>query len=510
MEYPVGLRHVAIYLRKSRADLEAEARGEGETLSKHRRTLMELAKRYHYDIEDIYEEIVSGERILDRPEMQRLLQNVRQGKYTAVLCMDIDRLGRGNMIDQGLIHEAFKTSETLIITPRKVYDLDDELDEEWSEFESFMARRELKIITRRLQRGRRESSREGRHVAKKPPYGYLRGDDLRLYPDPETAPVVRMIFQLAADGYGILRIAKRLTKLGIPTPSGKTGWDRSSVEAILKNPVYRGHIVWGRLQYRKRAAGGYDRKKADKTQWIVHPHAHEPLVDAETFRLYETQLSQKPKVSDKRALSNPLASLVYCSQCGRSMRRLPRTNRPHDMLLCVTPGCDTRGAVFDLVEERIIQSLSEILREFRFDMGQFAHTRDASVDLQVLLGRRMQLQNNIEELNIQRGNLHDLLERKVYDVDTFQERNRIIGERIESAQAELAQLDAQIADTQRRIQRRHELGPRLATALDAYRAAETAKQKNDLLRSVVERIYYIRKQNWTRQGQFELEIRMRF
>ncbi|MCL6593695.1 MAG: recombinase family protein [Alicyclobacillus sp.] len=509
MDYPRNLQHIAIYLRKSRADIEAEARGEGETLSKHRRTLMELAKRYNYGVDDIYEEIVSGERILDRPEMQRLLQAVQQGKYTAVLCMDIDRLGRGNMIDQGLIQEAFKSSRTLIITPRKVYNLDDELDEEWSEFESFMARRELKIITRRLQRGRRDSSREGKHVGKKPPYGYLRREDLRLYPDPETAPVVRMMFQLAAEGYGISRIANRLTSLGIRTPTGKLGWDRSSVQSILENPVYRGHIVWGRVRYRKSAAGGYDRRRVDEAEWTVHAHAHEPLVDEETYRRYREQVARKPKLSGSHTLSNPLASLIYCSQCGRAMRRQPRKNRPHDTLLCLTNGCDTRGSAFELVEERVLQTLGRMLQEFRFDAGKFGGYRVAA-DLDVLVRKRSELQRTIDELNIQRGSLYDLLERKVYDVDTFLERNRVIGERLEKAHEEIAKLDAEIAEAERRAKRQTEIGPRIATVLEAYQRAANSMQKNDMLRSIVERINYTRKPEWRKRGQFELEIRLRF
>lgn len=124
---------------------------------------------------------MSGDRIIDRPEMQLLLHGVEKGQFNAVLCMDLDRLGRGNMLVQGLIQQSFKESKTLIITPRKVYNLQDEQDEELSEFESFMARRELKIITRRMQIGRKQSAQEGRSISKKPPFGYLRDDNNRLY-----------------------------------------------------------------------------------------------------------------------------------------------------------------------------------------------------------------------------------------------------------------------------------------------------------------------------------------
>ena len=98
--------YTAMYLRKSRA--EEGAGSWEETLSKHREALSALARRMKLTIGGCYEEVLSGESLLGRPEMLRLLQDVEAGKYDAVLCMDIDRLGRGGMKDQGIILETFK------------------------------------------------------------------------------------------------------------------------------------------------------------------------------------------------------------------------------------------------------------------------------------------------------------------------------------------------------------------------------------------------------------------
>ena len=73
-----------IYLRKSRSDLEAEAHGEGETLSRHEHTLLELAKRQHLNVTDIYREVVSGDTIAARPMMQRVLSEVEQSVWSGV------------------------------------------------------------------------------------------------------------------------------------------------------------------------------------------------------------------------------------------------------------------------------------------------------------------------------------------------------------------------------------------------------------------------------------------
>ncbi|MBQ1767997.1 MAG: recombinase family protein, partial [Oscillospiraceae bacterium] len=106
-----------IYLRKSRADLEAESHGEGETLARHERTLLELARKQKLNVTEIYREIVSGDTIAARPVMQRLLSEVEQGIWTGVIVMEVERLARGDTIDQGIIAQTFKFTNTLIVTP---------------------------------------------------------------------------------------------------------------------------------------------------------------------------------------------------------------------------------------------------------------------------------------------------------------------------------------------------------------------------------------------------------
>ena len=107
-----------IYLRKSRADRELELQGFGETLKRHRDTLIELAKKKNLPIGEIYEEVVSGDSIAARPQMQRLLNDVSDGKWEGVLVMEIERLARGDTSDQGIVT---KTEDRLIEQVIKEY-----------------------------------------------------------------------------------------------------------------------------------------------------------------------------------------------------------------------------------------------------------------------------------------------------------------------------------------------------------------------------------------------------
>ena len=221
----------AVYLRKSRME---EGLATDEVLAKHQKTLYDYAAAHGIHILEEYPEVVSGESLYTRPQMLRLLQDVEEGKYDAVLCMDLDRLSRGRMKDQGIVLDAFRESGTLIITPEKIYNLADEIDEEYAELKTFISRREYKIITKRLRRGLQMSIQDGCYVANAP-YGYHktvvdRKPTLEIY-EPE-ARFVRMMFELYAKGYGCVGPAMSTPWELIPTAplsSPAPAWLRSCV-----------------------------------------------------------------------------------------------------------------------------------------------------------------------------------------------------------------------------------------------------------------------------------------
>ena len=105
-----------LYLRKSRADREHYAQ-DTDVLARHEHILMELAKKLNITITKIFREVVSGDTIATRPEVQQLLSEVEDGLWDGVLVVEVERLARGDTIDQGIISRSFTYSHTLIITP---------------------------------------------------------------------------------------------------------------------------------------------------------------------------------------------------------------------------------------------------------------------------------------------------------------------------------------------------------------------------------------------------------
>jgi site-specific DNA recombinase len=114
--------------------------------------LTEMCNRNNWKFVD-YPEIGSGDSIELRPVFQRLLQDIEEGLFDAVLVVDWDRLGRGDMGDTDRIKKALKKSNTLVITPGKWYDLND--DDFNVDAKAFIARQEYKMIKFRLNRGKK-------------------------------------------------------------------------------------------------------------------------------------------------------------------------------------------------------------------------------------------------------------------------------------------------------------------------------------------------------------------
>lgn len=500
------MERVCMYLRKSRADLEAEARGEGETLSKHRAALLKFAKEQELNIVKIREEIVSGESLMHRPEMLELLREVEQGLYDAVLCMDVDRLGRGNMQEQGLILETFKKADTKIITPRKVYDLNDEFDEEYSEFEAFMARKELKIITRRLQRGRIRSVEEGNYLGARPPYGYLikdTGKERYLVPHPEQAPIVKMIFELYTHDdpsirMGSNKIANKLNELGYKSATD-IAWKSSSVLFILKNAVYAGRIQWKKREEKK--SRDPNKQKDVRTrpveEWIDVKGKHEPLVSMETFEKAQRILKDKYHVPYQleNGITNPLAGIVKCGICGASMVYRPYSHQKYPHIICYNRYCRNKSSRFEYVEEKILEGLEDWLEKIKIDWSNYK-TENKKNNLVNIKQKVLQnLEKELKELEKQKESLYDFLERGIYDVDTFLSRSQNITERLENCRKAIETTKQELEHSEAKQTAQKEIIPRVEKVLKLYYKTDDPVLKNDLLKSVLEKVVYIKEKH---------------
>lgn len=482
------------YLRKSRADVEAENRGEGETLAKHRKALLQLAKHHKINITHILEEIASGESIFHRPEMLKLLELVESGTIKGVLVMDIDRLGRGNMQEQGLILTKFKENNVLIITPRKIYDLNNEFDEEYTEFETFMARKELKIITRRLQGGRDRYAEEGNFLGSFAAFGYKaiydeRGDR-HLVIDPERAEIVKMMFQWYVEGMGANGIAKRLQSMNIKTLMDKT-WKAVTVLQMLRNEVYIGRIQQHKRKAIKNAPNSETKfryVRVNKGDWLDAKGKHEPIIDLELFHKVQDIMKIKHvPLKEGHKLVNPLAGIIVCGKCGHHLSVNQDTridNKPRYSVRCNNPHCKNGSVRLNVIEERVVQAIETYIKDLTISvMPKERKSKSKALESAIRIA-----EVTLRQLEDQKIKQFDLLEQGIYDKETFLERSKNTSLKISETLEIINKAKKEMEEEQKINNLRKGIIPSTYNVLNLYRSTNDVMKKNILLKQILEKV----------------------
>jgi DNA invertase Pin-like site-specific DNA recombinase len=496
-------KNVAMYLRKSRAE---EGEDTSVVLARHKSQLTQYAASHKINISYIYEEVVSGDSLFARPRMIELLKDIEAGKYTGVLCTDIDRLGRGNMKEQGLILETLKDADTAIITPDKIYDLNNELDETQSEFKTFMARQELKMIKKRLSRGIRLTIEKGGYVSNVP-FGYVRTHKDKiptLAPDHKEAEYVKLIFKLYVDGDGCQAICHKLTDMGVKPHRGDK-FSRNSIRKILTNPVYIGKIVWGQKKHtRPKKLGEKSRTiYIPQEDWLMFDGLHPAIIDEDLFNKANAILEghYHPPYRESDQILNPLAGLLLCRKCGHTMTRRAFGGHEYqtDQLLCPTVGC-MKSARADYVEKALLNELQ--LKLQNLEIIQSTGNADADLLQNTTIVESMKSEH--AKLQKQRNRLFDFLEQGVYTVNVFTAREKFLSEQTDMLSDDIKSMEEKLA-----VKRQYAeaLIPQIRNVLQEYYDG-TPAEKNQLLKSIVKHAFYF-KSNDAAPKNFIIDIELK-
>ena len=506
----------AIYLRKSREDIEAEKYGEGETLARHEKILTTFAKKRNLAIGKIYREVVSGETISERKEMQKLLKDVENEEWTGVLVVELERLARGDTVDQGTVAKAFKYSHTKIITPVKTYDPDNEFDEEYFEFGLFMSRREYKTINRRLQRGREISVSEGKFVGNVPPFGYDRvklenSKGYSLAINEKESYIVKEIFRLYAfENKNYSFIAQSLDNLNLkPRISDK--WSVSSIKDILSNPTYIGKIVWNRRKQRKKTVNGHlVISRPRNVQYLIYDGLHKPIIDTETWNLAKMKREQNfPKVKHTNIIQNSLAGLVYCEKCGKLMQRRPYNNpfKPAT-LICSNPNCDNVSSKLYIVEDKILEALNLWLDNYKFNyeaINNLNLNNSQLIDFSISSTKK-----ELEKENLKLDKIYCFLEEGIYSNDEFTKRSCIVKANVQNLEKKLEKYNNLLSEKNKLQNEPKSRNFKFNNIIDLYNSLETAENKNILLKSLISKVTYLKTEKNIRKDSsptnFELNI----
>ena len=480
----------AMYLRKSRADIELESIEKMETLKRHKKILSELARKQHLNVVAIYEEVVSGESIADRPEMQKLLNDVFQKKYKGVLVVEVERLARGDTKDQGEVAEAFKYSNTLIVTPTKTYDPHNQFDEEYFEFGLFMSRREYKTIQRRLQTGKLMSIKEGNYMGSLPPYGYdivTPARKVRTLEPNDQAQYVKMMFDwFVNDNMSCGEIARKLSSMGITTLTGKSEWNRATVKDILQNNLYTGKVRWNRRKCSKEYDEGKMSKKKRRLAsdgYLIAEGKHPAIISQEVFDKAQTKFTGQVPVNANVKVVNPLSRLLFCKHCGKAIsyqsfahkkNTTPRFTHRESM------SCKVKSMPANEVIEALIKSLQEVVNDYELKVSNHEEQKSNKDVIE-------SLEKELASCSVRKDELMEYFERKIYSLEEFVERREKLNARIDSIKQ---QLEVEKSQNNKTIDYQ-------AKIITYKKAIETlkdetidAKKKNDFLKEIIDHIDY--------------------
>lgn len=323
----------------------------------------------------------------DRPQFEKMMEEVRKGRVDCIVVKDLSRFGRnyketGNYLERifpflGVrfiaVNDSFDTLTAERAQEGYIVPLKNLINEVYS-----------KDISKKIDAALTTKQRNGEFIGAWAPYGYRKDPDNKhhLVINEETAPTVRQIFKWRSEGVAVVQIGRRLNDAGVLSPSAylyETGevrtekykgvlWKTQVIKNILAHPVYIGHMVQGRKK--QSFYEGKSQTYVDEADWIIVRNTHEPIIDTETFETVQRIANQRKaeynarlgKFAHLEHSENILQGLVWCPHCKRPMVRYK--NVSHGSKLWYTYICP--GHADDPARCRFVSIKEEELNEVLF------------------------------------------------------------------------------------------------------------------------------------------------
>ena len=411
-----------IYVRVSTDD----QRNNGYSIDLQLRMIKEYCEKNDYSIVDVYNDAGYSGKDLMRPEMQRLLADIKSKKIDKLIAIKVDRLTRNNYDGFWLLNycEEHDVKIELILEP---YDVSTANGEMIFGMNLVFGQRERKEIGARTKRAMEEMALEKIHPSKAP-YGYIRNRETgHLEIEPIEAQVVKEIFELCKQGNSTRNIATIMKDNKAYLKQGK--WASDRVYKILTNSIYIGIFEYGK----------YKRKSQD----ILRVENYcEPIIDETTWNATRNVLV-KNKHSNYGEYIHLFSGLVKCPICGNIMSSSESFKYPNGKLKvyyhlrCKDHNCKGFGLHYNT--EKIESKIKRILEELTIFI--------LSIDNEIITCKSTksndikEIEKAIEKLKLQEKKLVDLYLSSNLDVETINCKNDVIKKEIDKLNKKKISLD---------------------------------------------------------------------
>ena len=338
------------------------------SLETQKEFFLEYTKRTGDNLIKLYaDEGISGTKIKNRKEFQRMLADAEKGLFDMVVVKDISRFAR-NTVD--LLQSVRRLKSLGIETQFLTANMTSMGNSEFVlTIFGALAQEESANTSKRIKFGKKMNAEKGRVPNIVFGYDKTIGDYFNLSINENEAMAIRQIFQwYTEEGYGGSKIANMLNERGIKTKRGNN-WSQNSVCRILTNEIYTGKIINGKEEIADFLTG--QRKEKDESEWLVTLRPELRIIEDEVFDKAQDILKGRHdsfKITHERQSNKYLFStLIKCKECGWSFRRTVRTYK-NTYVRWVCSGHNGKGAdncpnAVTVDEEELIQALQEYFQE---------------------------------------------------------------------------------------------------------------------------------------------------
>ena len=465
----------AVYLRLSRedGDVTEGSKQVSNSIANQNELVMDFLKS-HPEISVISTYTDDGYTGVnfDRPEFQRMLSDIREGRINCVIVKDLSRFGR-NYIESGRYIE--KIFPMLGIRFIAITDGYDSINEDMGTdmivpFKNLINDAYCRDISIKIRSHMDIKRRNGEYIGAFAAYGYLKDEENKnhLVVDEYAADVVRDIFSMKLCGMSQQAIADKLNADGILSPiqykksigvglnssfqkSVKPKWSYNAVLRILKNEVYTGTVVQGKC-----TTPNYKIKKRihkDEAEWIRVEDMHEAIIPKSDFDIVQEILLRDTRVAPEQTEVFPLAGMVFCADCGEPMVRktVPAGGKRYVYYVCSGNKKDkSKCSTHNISEKNLMQGVLDVVQNHIGKIIATAHaveviyqTQKTKPDVVKLEDRIQKLHEEAEACNSRKMNLYEdykdgILSRDEYSMlkDKYQAQMDDIEKSIASIEAD--------------------------------------------------------------------------
>lgn len=498
----------ALYCRLSRDD---ELQGDSNSIKNQKTILQKYADDNGFtDTAFFVDDGYSGTNF-DRPDWQRLMGLVDEGKVGTIIVKDMSRLGR-DYLKVGMYTEmVFPNADVRFIAINNGVDSANQAENDMTPFINIFNEFYAKDTSRKIRAVFKAKGQAGKPLCTNPPYGYVKDpeDKNHWIVDEEAAGNVREVFRLCVQGYGVSQIANEMSRRHVLNPTayakangrnisdnrsnaGDYTWADSTVSYMLSRPEYLGHTVNFKT-YRK----SYKQKKQlknDPSEWQIFENTHEAIIDRETYDIVQ-------RIRDGRRRWTPmgempvLSGMVFCADCGAKLYQVRGRSLPQsEYMVCATyrkkgkevcPSHQIRNCVLEGHLLDGIRSVTAFAREHEDEFVEMVTKKKrAEADRSLRDGKREmeQAQARIRKLDEIIQHLYeDNLEGKISD-ERFVKLN-------ENYENEQKTLEARVSELRGLISAEQESSVNVEHFLDLVRKYTDIRELNaELIREFVERI----------------------